>query len=561
MAKDELTGLQAFDDLDPVSAVSELALLPEEAAPAPEPAPAARVPKQTLLGQPPVQAPRSVPPPSPSTAPRSVPPPSPSVAPRASGPSVPPPAASRPSRSVPPPSPSAAPRSVPPPAPGASVPPRRDPTMELDALDEITDLPGDTGQLAAAGSEGVAANLDMDWDDDNVRTRQANPFKGYSEDAPTQVVRNPALALDDGQPSPFPGGQPSPFGGAAPSEAPAVSPSQAPAYPSVEPAVIPASQVPTAVDMRGRSDLLPYGVGAAVVAALLAWLLLGGTEPGTATLVVSPIDAQVTLDGKVLEGSSPFTLLEIEPEIAHTLEVSADGYEAQTASFTLTDGETKSLSAVELVAIARDTGFALSSVPEGLQIVLDGQPTPHRTPARVLEVAPGMHTVQLTPPDGYAPFEIKVFVSDNQVLELSPAALVKAAPAPVAVAPVAVDPLEPAPAAPVAAPKKASSSSSAKARRAKRRAARRARRASGSSASRPVASSGGGMGTLRVNTRPWSKVFVDGRLIGNTPQFNIKLKAGSHTVKLVNDQMGLTKRLKVRVKGGQTVTKVINLIN
>ena len=69
------------------------------------------------------------------------------------------------------------------------------------------------------------------------------------------------------------------------------------------------------------------------------------------------------------------------------------------------------------------------------------------------------------------------------------------------------------------------------------------------------------MGTLRVNTRPWSKVFVDGRLVGNTPQFNIPLKAGTHKVKLVNDQMGLTKTVKVSVKGGQTVTKVINLIN
>ena len=48
-----------------------------------------------------------------------------------------------------------------------------------------------------------------------------------------------------------------------------------------------------------------------------------------------------------------------------------------------------------------------------------------------------------------------------------------------------------------------------------------------------------------MNTRPWSKVFVDGKLIGNTPQFNIQLKSGSHTLKLVNEQMGLLTALTI----------------
>lgn len=447
--------------------------------------------------------------------------------------------------------------------------------MELDALDDISEIPEDSTELSAASSEGVAADLDMDWDDDNVKTRQANPFKGYSEDAPTQIKRNPALAVDDGQPSPFPDGQPSPFGPPSSDEWPAASPPSAPAaYPSVQPGGVPASQVPTAVDMRGASPMLPVGIGAAVVAVILGWLLFGGTETGTATFAVAPMDAQVTLDGKELEGSSPFSLLEIEPEVPHTLEFTAEGYESQTTTFTLTDGETRSLPAIELVATARDTGFSLASIPAGLQVVVDNKPTPHRTPARVLHVSPGMHTVQLSPPPGYAPFEIKVFVSDNQVLELSPAKLVRSAPAaPVAPVAAALEPTvsaEPVVVAPVAAPKSSRSSSSSsaasKARREKRRAARRANRKASSAsrasrASAPARTAGGAMGTLRVNTRPWSKVFVDGRLVGNTPQFNIKLKAGSHTVKLVNDQMGLTKRVKVRVRAGQTVTKVINLIN
>lgn len=41
-------------------------------------------------------------------------------------------------------------------------------------------------------------------------------------------------------------------------------------------------------------------------------------------------------------------------------------------------------------------------------------------------------------------------------------------------------------------------------------------------------------GTLRVNSRPWSKVFVDGRDIGKTP-LQVPIYEGRHTVKLVTE--------------------------
>ena len=68
-----------------------------------------------------------------------------------------------------------------------------------------------------------------------------------------------------------------------------------------------------------------------------------------------------------------------------------------------------------------------------------------------------------------------------------------------------------------------------------------------------------GSGTLRINTRPWSRVYIDGRLIGNTPQMNIQLPAGKHVVTLKNPDMGFKKSLTVRIKAGQTVTKVVTL--
>jgi serine/threonine-protein kinase len=73
-------------------------------------------------------------------------------------------------------------------------------------------------------------------------------------------------------------------------------------------------------------------------------------------------------------------------------------------------------------------------------------------------------------------------------------------------------------------------------------------------------SSGGAGGMLRLNSRPWSQVYVDGRLVGNTPQMGLPLSPGNHSIRLVNAQMGLTKTFSVAIKGGQMVTKVVNLV-
>jgi hypothetical protein len=66
-------------------------------------------------------------------------------------------------------------------------------------------------------------------------------------------------------------------------------------------------------------------------------------------------------------------------------------------------------------------------------------------------------------------------------------------------------------------------------------------------------------GTLRINSRPWSQVFIDDRLIGNTPQLDISLAAGSHTVRLTNPEFGMSKVIRLRVPAGETVTRVETL--
>lgn len=61
-----------------------------------------------------------------------------------------------------------------------------------------------------------------------------------------------------------------------------------------------------------------------------------------------------------------------------------------------------------------------------------------------------------------------------------------------------------------------------------------------------------GRGRLVVNSQPWSKVFVDGRERGNTPQPSLTVSAGSHRIEL-RTQDGRTHRRTVEVENGGTV--------
>jgi len=66
-------------------------------------------------------------------------------------------------------------------------------------------------------------------------------------------------------------------------------------------------------------------------------------------------------------------------------------------------------------------------------------------------------------------------------------------------------------------------------------------------------------GTLRVNSRPWSTVSVDGKRVGNTPLLDLRVSPGTHVIELHNPELRLKKKLSVRVRAGQTVTRVVSL--
>jgi hypothetical protein len=98
----------------------------------------------------------------------------------------------------------------------------------------------------------------------------------------------------------------------------------------------------------------------------------------------------------------------------------------------------------------------------------------------------------------------------------------------------------------------ASDSSSQRTTRSPRAAAETS--AADESAATPVERTSG-IGILRLNSRPWSQVSVDGKVVGNTPQMGLRLRAGSHQIELVNSQLGMSKKFKVEIQADEIVTR------
>jgi serine/threonine-protein kinase len=59
-------------------------------------------------------------------------------------------------------------------------------------------------------------------------------------------------------------------------------------------------------------------------------------------------------------------------------------------------------------------------------------------------------------------------------------------------------------------------------------------------------------GTVVLNATPWGAVYVDGALVGNTPQLDLRLSVGTHTIRIVRD--GYTPwEEQVQVRRGETL--------
>jgi hypothetical protein len=485
-----------------------------------------------------------------------------------------------------------------------------------DLFDSSHGQPDDNGweddaatQIASrAIANSPSAHLQMDWDDDDEPPTQMRPgamfdvspvaapsawneafdheHHEHHEDeeeppSPRTQIASATQTMTGGRPSPFPT-----------SLEDRTEPRQEPAAP-----ISAYSDTTEGQHNIGYLQALKTGdrrswyVGGGAAAGLIVLALIlrsigGGSAPASVTFATHPSDATVLVDGKQVPGSaSPYVLPELAPG-KHEVLVKKSGFVDYRGSFAVAKGETRSMPTVELVPTVREVGFSVRSEPAGATIYVDGNSANKQTPARLVGISPGIHRLQLKH-DGYVDFELQMFVPEATVLQLPAAELVPlqsatAAPASAEEVTAADKPEKPKSRWSRShddgdqgdAPKKKyswrhdrdSASHSNSSRSTKSSAGYGSYgRAAAAPALQPMpaspapAANSGKLGMLRVNSRPWAQVIIDGRMVGNTPQQGIPLNPGRHKVQLINPPMGLSKTISVTIKTGQVSTQVLNL--
>jgi serine/threonine protein kinase len=211
-----------------------------------------------------------------------------------------------------------------------------------------------------------------------------------------------------------------------------------------------------------------------------------------------------------------------------------------------------------LIFFARDRGIAtlrIETDPADALVTIDG----HRadataSPFLVTGISAGVaHTIVVEKP-GYTSWSTRLRVRSGKVFPLPLVRLLPIEPLPAE--PTTVTTAADQPAA-VAAPSDVKPKSKSKPQRVSSvpREAQPTR-----AAVAPVASARTTVGTLRVNSRPWSRIKIDGTSFGNTPQMNLQVRPGSHILTLENPEFGIKKTFPITIKAGETVTRVVNLL-
>jgi hypothetical protein len=66
-------------------------------------------------------------------------------------------------------------------------------------------------------------------------------------------------------------------------------------------------------------------------------------------------------------------------------------------------------------------------------------------------------------------------------------------------------------------------------------------------------------GTLRLDTVPWSTVYVGDKRLGDTPLLGASLPAGRHLIRLVNSEAGIEQTIEVEIQPNEETVKKLRL--
>jgi hypothetical protein len=247
--------------------------------------------------------------------------------------------------------------------------------------------------------------------------------------------------------------------------------------------------------------------GVASLLVVLAAALYWTRDRGAATihLTTEPRDAVVSVDGtRVAATASPFVLSDLDTTEEHTITVDKHGFQGWSTRLKLRPDQVLNLPLIRLEPDQpQPSGARSAGSPDAASPAAARTAEPSEPPA--VQERPSAPAAESGKPTKRVKREVKA-----------------AEPA----EPRAAKPIEPRP----------------------------AKRAPAT-----AAAGSGEMGTLRINSRPWSRVSIDGKVIGNTPLMAIPLRAGKHTVQLTNPEFRIHKTVTVEIKAGEVVTRVINL--
>ncbi len=214
-----------------------------------------------------------------------------------------------------------------------------------------------------------------------------------------------------------------------------------------------------------------------------------------------PTGAVVRIDGKEV-GKTPVTV-DVAPGVEHEVEAEAEGYETRSEKVTLSAGQMKPL--LWALTEKRATLSVTTSIA-GAELLVDGKHA-GKAPLQLKDLAPGAHTLRATAVRGRATYlaELSVTLARGQdaarALKLEKVEH-RRAPTPTPTTAAGADTPKPA--------------------------------------------------SFTLDTKPWAKLYVDGKYVDSTPVSKLQLVPGAHKIHLVQEGAGVDETRTVRLKPGES---------
>lgn len=344
--------------------------------------------------------------------------------------------------------------------------------------------------------------------------------------------------------------------------------------------------------------LLGLGLSVAILAVVVIFFVGKPKNSSTIELFVEPANLkalEVIVDGvdKLPSNMSPIRTTLAPGD--HSFTIRHKGFKNKTVSVTLKSGEEVRRS---VVLENTSTGFFVETDPPGAVVFVNERPYEEKTPVTIDDLEPGTYSVRLVKGENYQPKTMEVEVVSGEITQLPlktmdlrvVEVIVKSQPSEAKAILIGDNKRQEIGKTPVSTEldtskeykiqfekegydndikvvefKPGEAKITIEAQLESKKSTTTAisgGRTGGSKPKQPsvAAPSGGGDGALSVQTRPWSKVFINNRFIKNTPLVNHALSPGTYTVTVENPEFSIKKNFKVKIQSGRTTTLVKTLI-